>query len=86
MAPVESFQIDKGLAQRHRGPKGARTRLSAYERGLRRCSQTNGAILALTELTAAPDYFELDIDGDNERRMASVRWRTLTALGVAFDA
>lgn len=44
----------------------------------------DGARLAFGDTTAVPASFELKIAGESVARTARVRWRSISAVGVAF--
>jgi hypothetical protein len=87
MALAESNQGNhRGAVRRCRALKVGELRSNrgygALERILRQRSRTGGAELAFGETSAIPSHFEIDADGTY--LMTTVRWRTVTALGVAF--
>lgn len=57
----------------------------ALECILRNLSE-RGARLQFGETSAVPPAFGLRLSGESHVRMARVRWRTLTDIGVEFDA
>ena len=89
MALAESYQGSlRGMGRRRRVSTIGKLRSSkgygALERILRHRSRTGGAELAFGEAPAIPSHFEIGADGTC--LMTTVRRRTATALGVAFDA
>jgi hypothetical protein len=96
MAPITEKSIgldgevfpDRRGAERRRVLKGAKLIFNkgygAFECVARNVSES-GARLTLGETSAVPSQFDLLISGDDLVRRATVRWRTMTALGVSFD-
>lgn len=56
---------------------------STFEGTMRNQSE-HGGKLTFGEALAVPPVFELRIAGEEKPRMAQVRWRSMTALGVEF--
>lgn len=56
----------------------------SFEGTLRNQSE-HGGKLTFGEALAVPPTFELQIAGEDKPRMARIRWRSMTALGVEFD-
>lgn len=50
---------------------------------MRNRSET-GARLSFGDASGVPSLFEVEISGEQGRRQAFVRWRTLTEIGVAL--
>lgn len=79
---------ERRTADRRRVLKGARLAFNkgfgAYECVVRNISD-KGARLSFGETSAVPSQFDLQIAGEDLFRKATVRWRTMTALGVSFD-
>ncbi len=55
----------------------------AFECLVRNRSET-GARLSFGDASGVPSLFEVEISGEQGRRQAFVRWRTLTEIGVAL--
>ena len=83
----EVFPDRRGI-ERRRVLKGAKLSFNkgygAFECLVRNVSD-GGARLTFGETSAVPPQFDLLISGDDVVRRATVRWRTMTALGVSFD-
>jgi hypothetical protein len=79
---------DRRSIERRRVLKGARLSFNkgygAFECLVRNVSDS-GARLTFGDSSAVPSQFDLLISGDDVARRATVRWRTMTALGVSFD-
>ena len=79
---------DRRSGDRRRVLKGARLSFNngfgAFECVVRNLSP-DGARLTFGETSAVPNNFDLLIAGEQEMRRATVRWRQMTALGVAFE-
>lgn len=79
---------DRRSGERRRVLKGARLAFNkgfgAFECVVRNLSES-GARLSFGETSAVPSQFDLQISGEDVFRKATVRWRTMTALGVSFD-
>ncbi len=71
--------------RRHRVLKGARLSFNkgfgAAECVVRNVSE-HGARLAFGDTAAVPPHFDLLISGEDRPRAASVRWRTMSDIGV----
>ncbi len=82
------FGTERRMAQRHRVLKGGRLKFnkgySVFECVVRNRSDL-GALLALGDTSAIPARFDLDIVGEAAPRSVSLRWRSMSALGVSFD-
>lgn len=78
---------ERRTASRHRSLKGGTLRFnkgfSAAECVVRNMSDT-GARLSFGDTAAVPNHFDLKISGDDGFRPATVRWRTMKDMGVAF--
>ena len=88
MASSESYSgEERRMERRQRVFKSGRVRFNrgygAFECVVRNRS-TNGAMLAFGDTAAIPGKFEFEITGEDRRHIASVRWRTMTGLGVSF--
>jgi hypothetical protein len=57
---------------------------STFEGTVRNQSE-RGAKLTFGEALAVPPRFELRIAGEEKPRLACIRWRSMTALGVELD-
>jgi hypothetical protein len=89
----KSIGLDGGVSPerravgRRRVLKGARLTFNkgygALECVVRNESQT-GALLVFGETAAVPSSFELEINGSGQARVARVRWRTPTLVGVEY--
>lgn len=79
---------ERRSAMRHKVLKGATLSFNkgygALECVVRNLSG-RGARLHLGETTAVPNFFSLEIAGEQTPRSARVRWRSQTAVGVEFD-
>lgn len=77
---------ERRSAQRHKAFKGARLTFNSgfgsYECVVRNLSES-GARLAFGDASCIPPDFDLAISG-SAARPVQVRWRTMTAVGVAF--
>lgn len=73
--------------ERHRVFKGATLSFNkgygAFECVVKNLSD-GGARLSFGETSAVPNQFSLQLSGDNARRPAIVRWRTINAIGISF--
>lgn len=74
---------------RRRALKGATLTFNggygAFECVVRNISE-RGARLTFGDASAVPARFDLTISGEGRSRAANVRWRSLTDVGVAFEA
>ncbi|MFI0846405.1 PilZ domain-containing protein [Mesorhizobium sp. IMUNJ 23232] len=79
---------DRRGIERRRVLKGARLTFNkgygSFECVVRNVSDS-GARLTFGDTSAIPSQFDLLISGEDHARRATVRWRTMTALGVSFD-
>ncbi|MBX3570214.1 MAG: PilZ domain-containing protein [Rhizobiaceae bacterium] len=79
---------DRRTGDRRRVLKGGRLSFNngfgAFECVVRNLS-ARGARLSFGDTSAVPNAFDLLITGEDKARSATVRWREMTAIGVAFD-
>ncbi|WP_292896341.1 PilZ domain-containing protein [Nitratireductor sp.] len=52
--------------------------------GMVRDLSESGARIRFGDICAVPDEFYVEIEGSDRVRMAVIRWRSLTEIGVAF--
>jgi hypothetical protein len=85
--PVDR-DADRRRDDRRRVLKGARLAFNrgygALETVVKNLS-ARGALLSFGDTMTVPTHFDLLIAGEVTPRKASVRWRSLTAVGVVFD-
>jgi hypothetical protein len=77
---------ERRAAHRRRVFKGAVLTfngLGAFEAVARNLSE-KGAMLAFGETTGVPMAFDLAISGEERKRPARIRWRSLNTVGVEF--
>lgn len=79
---------DRRKETRHRALKGGRLTFNqgygALECVVRNVSE-RGARLRFGDTSGVPSRFDLQISDDERIRVAQVRWRTLTDVGVELD-
>ncbi|MEQ1953170.1 PilZ domain-containing protein [Mesorhizobium yinganensis] len=79
---------DRRASERRRVLKGAKLTFNkgygSFECVVRNVSD-HGARLTFGDTSAIPSQFDLLISGEDRARRATVRWRSMTALGVSFD-
>ncbi|MDQ6433570.1 PilZ domain-containing protein [Mesorhizobium sp. LHD-90] len=79
---------DRRQEDRRRVFKGARLTFNkgygAFECVVRNVSES-GARLVFGDTSAIPSHFDLLMSGEERARKATVRWRSVTALGVSLD-
>ncbi len=79
---------DRRVARRNRVLKGALLTFNkgygAFECTVRDLNDA-GARLSFGDASAVPSSFILRVSGDERARLASVRWRSASMVGVAFE-
>lgn len=81
-------QTERRGARRQRVLKGAQLSFNggygALECTVRNLSET-GARLVFGETSAVPPKFQFRLAGEARRVQATVRWRSMTDIGISFD-
>ena len=88
MANDGTVFVERRKCGRRRVLKGARLEFNrgfgAMEGVVRNLSD-GGARIVFGETTGVPQHFDLLIAGENEAKPARVCWRSVDAVGVAFE-